>query len=416
MQPAYADFSFHNQFSYVDETKVMHSLGEIRNDSDTAVRNVLIKTSFYDMEGDLLDEFQRAPEIQVINPGESSPFEILYIDQKTVDNISNFTMSATGQTSEPKEKHLKIISSSSRLDILGVYYINAAARNEGQKTANNVMMIATLYDSSGRVIAIGKALAEAGPGSSNMVVGSEAPFGIAITQKLQTYNAAHYSLVIDSYQYASDTVIRQASRPGLGGNQNEAQSGCFIATVAFGSELAPQVQQLRLFRDGIALKTFAGSSFMKVFNGWYYSFSPSIANYERQAPWLQGAVRTLIYPLLGILSLSSSVFDSLAFQSELGIVAAGMSASLLIGLIYFAPLSAAVGIACRKKHFDISRAKRVLACFWVSSAAAIVLAEIGSIEAIMMFGTSLLVLSAISTAVISVARAIRSRTALSCGN
>ena len=406
VQQVYAEFSFHNQFSYVDETRILHVLGEIRNESDTAMRNVLIMASFYDSEGNLLDEFQRVPAMQVINPGESSPFEILYIDSQTAGDVANFTMSATGQATGPKEKALTVISSNSRLDILGTYYINAAARNDGPETADNAIMIATLYDSGGRVIAIGKTLAEAGRGSSNITAGSQAPFGIAITQKLQTYNAAQYSLVVDSDQYVSDAVVLQASGPGLSGNQN--QSGCLIATAAFGSELAPQVQRLRLFRDGIALKTSAGSSFMNVFNGWYYSFSPSVADYERQAPWLQSIVRTMIYPLLGILSLSTSVYDSLGFNSELGIVAAGTTASSLVGLLYFAPLGAALGIASRKRQWNMSRAGLVLACSWGTSIAAIALAEVAAAEAVMMFGTSLLVLSVISTAVIAVARAFRS--------
>lgn len=406
-QQAYAEFSFHNQFSYVDETKIMHVLGEINNESDTAIGNVHVTISFYDREGNLLDEFQRVPALQVINPGESSPFEILYIDQQTVDSVANFTVSATGQSTETKEKQLKIISSNSRLDVLGIYYINAAARNEGQETATNAIMIATLYDRDGRVVAVSKALAEGGPGSSNMTAGSQAPFGIAVTEKLQTYKTARYSLVVDSDQYTSDAVVLQASGPGLSGG-NQTQSGCLIATAAFGSELAPQVQQLRLFRDGIALRTSAGSSFMNVFNAWYYSFSPSVANYERQAPWLQTAVKVLIYPLLGILTVSTFVYDSLAFSSELGIVAAGMTASSLVGLLYFAPVGAALSIANRKRHWDLSKTRLVLACSWAASAVAVALAEVAGIEAVMMFGTSLLVLSAISTVIVAVARAFRS--------
>jgi hypothetical protein len=405
-QQAYAEFSFHSQFSYVDETKIMHILGEIRNESDTAMGNVLIKISFYDKEGNLLDEFSRVPALDVINPGESSPFEILYLDPKTVDSVANFTMSAMGQAAEQKEKQLEIISSNSRLDLLGTYYINAAARNNGLEPASNAIMIATLYDREGKVVAIGKALAEASPGSSNMTVGSEAAFGIAITEKLQTYRTARYSLVVDSDQYVSDTIVLPASGPGLNPPGNQSQSGCLIATAAFGSELAPQVQQLRLFRDGIALKTSAGNSFMNVFNAWYYSFSPSVANYERQEPWLQNTVRILIYPLLGILTVSTFVHDSLAFSSEIGIVAAGVTASSLVGLLYFAPFGAALGIASRKRQWNMSSAGLVLACSWAASALAIALAEMVAVEAAMMFGTSLLVLSAISTAVIAVARAI----------
>src|SRR5207247_9581213 len=77
-QWAYAEFSFHNQFSYIDETKVMHILGEIKNESDHSMRNVLITISFYDRQENLLDKFSRIPALWVINPGESSPFEILF--------------------------------------------------------------------------------------------------------------------------------------------------------------------------------------------------------------------------------------------------------------------------------------------------------------------------------------------------
>jgi hypothetical protein len=406
-QQAYGEFSFRNQFSYVDDTKIMHVLGEIKNDSDTASENVLILTSFYDKEGILLDKFSRAPALRVINPGESSSFEIQYVDQNKVDMVANFTISATGQNTETKEKQLKIISSNSRLDLLGTYYINANARNEGQETATNAILIATLYDKDGKVIALGNALAEAGPGSSNITAGSEAPFGISITDKMQTPKTARYSLVVDSDQYISDTILLQGSSPGLSSG-NQTQSSCLIATAAFGSALAPQVQQLRLFRDGIALKTSAGRSFMGVFNAWYYSFSPSIAGYERQAHWLQDTVRTLIYPLLGILALSTSIYDSLAFSNELGIVASGVTASSLVGLIYFAPLGAAIGIASRKRKWNISRAKFVLICSWAASIVAIALAELAGAEFVMMFGTSLLVLSSISTAIIAIAHTIKS--------
>jgi peptide/nickel transport system substrate-binding protein len=410
-QQAYADFSFHNQSSYVDETKIMHVLGEIRNDSDSAMGNILINITFYDRDGNILDQYQRVPALQVINPGDSSPFEILYLDPGTVDNVANFTMTAQGEDTELKEKQLEIISSNSRLDVLGTYYINAAARNNGQEDADNAIIIATLYDKDGRVIAIGQALAEARRGSSNITAGSDAPFGIVITDKLQTYKTAQYSLVVDSGRYMSEKVVLRASGPGVrppSGNNSQSQSGCLIATAAFGSELAPQVQQLRLFRDGIALRTFAGSSFMSVFNTWYYSFSPTVADYERQNSWLQSTVRALIYPLLGILAISTSVHDSLAFNDELGMLAAGITASSLIGLLYLAPIGAALGIAGRRKDWDMSKAAAVLVCCWAASVITITVAHAAEIEVFMMVGTSLLVLTAICTAVFAIARMIKS--------
>ncbi len=60
--------------------------------------------------------------------------------------------------------------------------------------------------------------------------------------------------------------------------------GCLIATAAFGSEMAPQVQLLRELRDNTVLQTESGSAFMTGFNQFFYSFSPAIADYERQNP------------------------------------------------------------------------------------------------------------------------------------
>ena len=48
--------------------------------------------------------------------------------------------------------------------------------------------------------------------------------------------------------------------------------GCLIATATFGTELAPQVQQLREIRDNIILNTVSGTSFLNGFNQFYYSF------------------------------------------------------------------------------------------------------------------------------------------------
>jgi len=48
-----------------------------------------------------------------------------------------------------------------------------------------------------------------------------------------------------------------------------AARACVIASVAYGSELAPEVQFLREFRDQAVMSTFAGSQFVKIFNAFY---------------------------------------------------------------------------------------------------------------------------------------------------
>jgi len=98
----------------------------------------------------------------------------------------------------------------------------------------------------------------------------------------------------------------------------------------------------------------------------------------------------------------------LAFDSELAIMGAGVTASTLIGLVYFAPAAVALGIAGRKKRWNMAKAKFILAGAFLSSIAAIAIAEFAAVPEAMMFGTALLVLSAISAVILAVARIIRS--------
>ncbi len=82
---------------------------------------------------------------------------------------------------------------------------------------------------------------------------------------------------------------------------------CIIATATYGSELAPQVQLLREVRDNVLFSTSTGTSFMNVFNAFYYSFSPSIADVERQSPVFKETVKLAITPMLSTLSILNYV-------------------------------------------------------------------------------------------------------------
>lgn len=96
--------------------------------------------------------------------------------------------------------------------------------------------------------------------------------------------------------------------------------GCLIATAAFGSELAPQVQQLREIRDNTILSTESGTMFMSGFNQLYYSFSPLIADLERENPIFKEFVKLSITPMLFTLSILNFVeIDSEAEMLSFGI-------------------------------------------------------------------------------------------------
>jgi hypothetical protein len=110
--------------------------------------------------------------------------------------------------------------------------------------------------------------------------------------------------------------------------------GCLIATAAFGSELAPQVQILREIRDKTVLETELGTSFMTGFNQFYYSFSPTIADYERENPALKEAVKVTLTPLLTSLTL----LQYTDIDSEYEMLGYGIGVILLnIGIYFVVP-------------------------------------------------------------------------------
>jgi peptidyl-prolyl cis-trans isomerase B (cyclophilin B) len=115
-------------------------------------------------------------------------------------------------------------------------------------------------------------------------------------------------------------------------NGSQSGGGCLIATAAFGSEMAPQVQFLRELRDNTVLQTESGTSFMAGFNQFYYSFSPTIADYERENPIFKEAVKLTITPLLASLTLLQ--FADINSESEM--LGYGIGVILLNIGIYFA--------------------------------------------------------------------------------
>ena len=124
-------------------------------------------------------------------------------------------------------------------------------------------------------------------------------------------------------------------------NQENTGGGCLIATATYGSELATQVQQLRELRDNKLLKTYYGSSFMDSFNIFYYSFSPIIADYERENPTFKEAVKLAITPMI----TSLSILNHLEIESEFEILGYGISLILLnLGMYFVAPAIVIVGI------------------------------------------------------------------------
>ena len=120
---------------------------------------------------------------------------------------------------------------------------------------------------------------------------------------------------------------------------NSNGGGCLIATATYGSEMSNEVQQLRELRDNQLLQTESGTQFMGTFNDIYYSFSPIIADYERENPLFKEAVKIAITPMISSLSLMENA------NSESEVLGMGLSVIMLnLGMYLGIPAVVIVGI------------------------------------------------------------------------
>jgi len=161
--------------------------------------------------------------------------------------------------------------------------------------------------------------------------------------------------VVDEEPEVDEEPVMESSQPVCGPGtvlknnvcvaEQQKGGGCLIATAAFGSEMAPQVQLLREIRDGTVLQTQSGSTFMTGFNQFYYSFSPAIADYERENPAFKETVKIAITPML----TSLAILNYVDIDSEEEMLGYGIGIILLnIGMYFVAPAAIIFKIRNRK--------------------------------------------------------------------
>ena len=163
--------------------------------------------------------------------------------------------------------------------------------------------------------------------------------GDAMVQKhhdmVETHAAMRHdhAAMLEDHKTIANEMIEQND------DTNNDNGGCLVATATFGSELAPQVQQLRELRDNTILTTASGTAFMSGFNQFYYTFSPAVADLEREHPILKEAIKVILTPMLASLSLLN--YAEIDTESEMlgyGISIILLNLGMYVGIPAFAIL------------------------------------------------------------------------------
>jgi peptidyl-prolyl cis-trans isomerase B (cyclophilin B) len=163
-----------------------------------------------------------------------------------------------------------------------------------------------------------------------MILSEQKSYTFAYSNTVNSFNndLPKFQKSLDSFRILSqESPIMISSED----KSTEEGGGCLIATAAYGSEMSPQVQLLREIRDNQLMNTESGSAFMSTFNNFYYSFSPTIADMERENPMFKEVVKVGLTPMLSSLSIMEGA-DSESEVLRLGLSVIALNLGMYLGL------------------------------------------------------------------------------------
>lgn len=189
----------------------------------------------------------------------------------------------------------------------------------------------------------GEAIVEAGTEAGELIVetGKEAGKVIIETGGDVAEKGVEVEQIVSQKGTEAGKVVVEKGSEAISEIGETAGGGCLIATATYGSELSPQVQQLRELRDDKLLQTKVGSNFINSFNEFYYSFSPTISDYERKNLIFKEIVKVTLTPMIS----SLTILNYVDMDSETQVLGYGISLILLnLGMYLAAPAVLIIGI------------------------------------------------------------------------
>ena len=177
-----------------------------------------------------------------------------------------------------------------------------------------------------------------------MILSEQKSYTFAYSNTVDNFNndISKFQESLDSFRILSQESSIMTSTEN---ESTEEGGGCLIATAAYGSEMSPQVQMLREIRDNQLLQTESGSAFMGAFNNVYYSFSPAIADMERENPMFKEVVKLGLTPMLSSLSIMENA------NSESEVLGLGLSViALNLGMYLGVPAFGIIKVIQLRKN------------------------------------------------------------------
>jgi DNA segregation ATPase FtsK/SpoIIIE-like protein len=215
-QPASNGVSILSTSQYSSEFGYTYIVGEVRNNLEDLVNFVQIVGRFYDSEGVLIDTDFTYTTLDMLRPGEKSPFKLIISDESVAQRIANYTLAVDWDpvfavpARVADATVLTVQEGEQRIGEFGGYEVVGEVVNGGADDTEFVKIAATFYDENGRVIETDYTYTD----PSDVGAGQSAPFEITVLDEDISEEIASVKLTAQSNDYfAIDPELAVASTP-----------------------------------------------------------------------------------------------------------------------------------------------------------------------------------------------------------
>ncbi len=138
---------------FTDNFDMLTIAGEVRNDSNLDVGQSEITITFYDAAGTVIGTANGETMLEVIPPGETSPF-LIHLPRPA--GIASHSLRAVARPVTPRlDPQLSIVEVRRFEDEAGFFHIKGTVKNVGNLPSNRTKVAAVIYGRDGRVINVG---------------------------------------------------------------------------------------------------------------------------------------------------------------------------------------------------------------------------------------------------------------------
>ncbi len=195
--PNHDSIQITNTSTHVDESGNFHIVGEVNNTSLYPQSGVLITAVLSDSAKNVVGNFSASSSLDVIRPGELSPFDIVADDPDIVGKINLIEISTSSRFGVEKPANLIINGTSTFLDDDGNPHITGNIVNQGHPPESFLKLVGTFYDNSSHGVVGTQTY---GLNVGNLAQNQKVAFDVTVTGDKTKSQGAFFSLNVESNQ------------------------------------------------------------------------------------------------------------------------------------------------------------------------------------------------------------------------